>query len=90
MSKVTKERIEHLLATSTAHYNRLHGTTTVCQLVLQNGFTVAIGTSSCVDPANFNAAVDMQLAKEDAVKKAEDKLWEFEGYILAMKLRPIR
>lgn len=86
---VTKERIDALLANSTAHFNKLYGTTTVCQIVLQNGFTVAIGTSSCVDPANFNYELGMKYAKEDALKKAEDKLWELEGYRLAMELKPV-
>lgn len=86
---VTKDRIDALLAGSTAHFNKLHGTTTVCQIVLQNGFTVAIGTSSCVDPSNFNYELGMKYAKEDALKKAEDKLWELEGYRLAMGLKPI-
>lgn len=86
---VTKERIDHLLANSTAHFNKLYGTTTVCQIVLQNGFTVAIGTSACVDPANFNYELGMKYAKEDALKKAEDKLWELEGYRLAMELKPV-
>lgn len=90
MSKVTKERIDHLLATSTAHFNKLHGTTTVCQIVLQNGFTVAIGTSACVDSANFDYQLGMKYSKEDALKKAEDKLWELEGYMLAMELKPIK
>lgn len=87
-NKVTPERIKALLATSTCHFNRLYGTTTVCQVVLQNGFTVAIGTASCVDKANFNEKLGRQYAKEDALKKAEDKLWELEGYKLAQELRP--
>ena len=90
MTKVTPERIQHLLDSSTLHYNRLYGTTTVCQVVLQNGFSVAIGTSSCVDPANFDEAVGREYAKIDALAKARDKLWELEGYSLAMQLRPIK
>lgn len=88
-TKVTKERIDALLANSTVHFNKLYGTTTVCQIVLENGFTVAIGQSHCVDPSNFNYALGMEYAKSDALKKAEDKLWELEGYRLAMELNPI-
>lgn len=87
---VSFERIQHLLKTSTAHYQKLYGTTTICQLVLQNGFTIAIGASGCVDPAKFDAKLGREYALEDARKKAEDKLWEFEGYRLAMELRPIK
>lgn len=89
-NKVTQEHINALLRETTAHYNKLHGTTTVCQIVLQNGFTLAIGTSSCVDPANFDEKVGRHYAFEDAMKKAEDKLWGLEGYRLAMHLKPIR
>nr|DAD80231.1 MAG TPA: hypothetical protein [Caudovirales sp. ctTqA28] len=88
-NRITKDHIDSLLATSTAHYNKLHGTTTVCQIVLQNGFNIANGFSSCVDPANFDAKLGRQYAYEDAIKKAEERLWEFEGYRLAMKLKPI-
>lgn len=87
--KVTPERIQHLLESSTFHYSRLHGTTTVCQVVLPNGFSVAMGTSACVDPANFDEEVGREYAKEDALAKASTKLWELEGYVLAMQLRPI-
>lgn len=90
MNKVTPERIQHLLDTSTAHYNRLHGTTTVCQIVLQNGFTAAIGVSACVDAANFDAVLGRKYALEDALAKAREKLWELEGYLLAQKLHPIK
>lgn len=88
-NKVTKERIDYLLKSSTAHYNRLHGTTTVCQIVLQNGFSVAIGVSACVDKSNFDEKIGRQYAYEDALQKAEDKLWELEGYMLAMQLNPV-
>lgn len=89
-NKVSAERIEHLLGTCTAHYNRLYGTTTVCQLVLQNGFTIAVGVSGCVGPANFDEKLGRKYALENAQALAKDKLWEFEGYRLAMELRPIK
>lgn len=88
-NKVSKERIQHLLSTSTAHYNRLHGTTTVCQIVLHNNFNLVIGMSACVDPSNFDEKLGRKYAYEDAMKKAESKLWELEGYLLASKLKPI-
>lgn len=88
--KVTPERIQYLLENSTFHYSRLHGTTTVCQVVLPNGFSVAMGTSACVDPVNFNEALGRDYAKKDAITKAKAKLWELEGYALAMQLHPIQ
>ena len=42
--------------------------TTVCQLTLQNGFTV-VGTSACAHPDNFDADVGERIAKEAARNK---------------------
>jgi len=57
------------------------GRTTICNLTLQNGFTV-IGTSSCVDIANYDEAIGDALAFEDAI----DKIWQLEGYLLKEQL----
>lgn len=54
------------------------GRTTICQLTMENGFTVR-GESSCVSVENFNA----QLGREYSHKNAFDKAWGFEGYLLA-------
>lgn len=88
-NKVTQERIDSLMAGCTFFHNRLHGTTTVCQVELANGFNLCIGMSACVDPANFDEALGRKYAKEDAIKLAEKKLWELEGYRLACQLRPL-
>jgi hypothetical protein len=55
-------------------------TTTVCQLKLENGYTV-IGQSACVDPRKFNKAMGEQYAYENAI----DKIWELEGYLLKQR-----
>ena len=52
-------------------------TLTICILVLTNGFTV-IGESNCVDPADFDADIGRMVAK----KRAVDKVWELEGYLM--------
>jgi len=57
------------------------GRTTVCQLTMQNGFTV-VGESACASPANFNAEIGRQIAWENAV----DKVWPLMGYELRSKL----
>jgi hypothetical protein len=57
------------------------GRTTICNLTLQNGFTV-IGTSSCVDAANYDEALGDSYAFEDAI----DKIWQLEGYLLKEQL----
>lgn len=57
------------------------GKTTVCTLVLYNGFTVR-GESSVVDPANFNEALGRQYARQ----RAANEVWPVLGAILAEKL----
>lgn len=50
--------------------------TTLCILVLWNGFTV-VGKSACADPAKFNAELGKQYAREDAISK----VWELLAFI---------
>lgn len=54
---------------------------TVCLLTLQNGFNV-IGESACASPANFNK----EIGEDIAYKKAVEKIWQLEGYLLKEKL----
>lgn len=69
------EKIKH------TQYMRLEGTTTtVCQLTLENGYTI-IGTSACVDPAKYNQALGEKYAYEDAF----NKIWPLEGYLLRQR-----
>lgn len=55
--------------------------TTICQLTLENGFTVE-GKSACVHIDNYNQALGEKYAYEDAL----NKIWAFEGYLLAEQL----
>jgi hypothetical protein len=57
------------------------GKTTVCQLHMENGYTIN-GHSACVDPANYNQALGEKYAYEDAINKA----WPLEGYLLAEEI----
>lgn len=57
------------------------GCLTFCVLVLRNGFTVT-GESACASPANFNAEIGRQIARE----KAREKIWTLEGYLLKERL----
>lgn len=61
-------------------------TTTLATAVTDDGFTLAIGQTSCVDPDNFNASVGAKWAIEDAKKKARDELWKLEGWRLKREL----
>ena len=53
------------------------GRTTVCQLTLDNGFTVT-GISVCASPENFNEAEGNKYARERAV----DQVWMLMGFRL--------
>lgn len=57
------------------------GKTTVCQLHMENGYTIN-GYSACVDPANYNQALGEKYSYEDAINKA----WPLEGYLLAEEI----
>ena len=54
---------------------------TFCVLVLKNGFTVT-GESACVSPENFDAKIGRKIARQNAI----NKIWPFEGYLLAERL----
>ena len=78
-NRVTVTDMQAKVKSST--YTRLpDSTTTVCQITLVNGYTL-IGTSACVDPANFNQALGEQYAYE----KAFNQLWDLEGYLLKQR-----
>lgn len=57
------------------------GKTTICQLHMENGYTIN-GQSACVDPAKYNQALGEKYAYEDAINKA----WPLEGYLLAEEI----
>lgn len=79
-TKLTKDDV--LGAIKKEDYTVLNdGRTTICQLTLQNGFTV-IGDSACVDPKNYDKELGQSIAKDNAV----EKVWELEGYLLRQRL----
>lgn len=52
----------------------------ICELTLQNGFTVR-GEAACVSPANFNQEIGERISFENA----REKIWQLEGYLLQEK-----
>lgn len=81
--RVTPERINDLVSRLIVRVSQPAGTTsTFVHLFLDDKFYVATGHSACVDPANFDATYGINLAKEDAMRKARDQLWVLEGYAL--------
>lgn len=61
------------------------GRTTVCSLVLDNGFTVR-GESSCVAIENFDAELGRSLARHNAI----GNVWQFAGFRVAERLHAQR
>jgi len=55
-----------------------NGKTTICQLIMENGFSIE-GKSGCVDPKEYNQSLGEKYAYEDAL----NNVWPFEGYLLA-------
>ncbi len=80
--RITPEHIDALMAASDIKFHHFPGTTTtVCLVILPNGFTVT-GTSACASPENFDA----DLGKKIAANEARGKLWQLEGYLLRDRL----
>jgi hypothetical protein len=57
------------------------GKTIVCELILENGFSVR-GEASVVSLENFVQEIGEEVSYNDAV----DKIWQIEGYLLQQKL----
>lgn len=57
------------------------GRTTICELTLQNGFTVR-GESSCVSIENFDKDLGEKISRDDA----KNKVWLLEAYLLKEKI----
>ncbi len=78
--RLTPDHIDSVIIGET-YTNLPDGRTVVCQLTLQNGFTVD-GKSSCVSKENFDQEIGNKIARTNA----REKIWELEGYLLKQKL----
>jgi hypothetical protein len=78
--RLTPEHIDSIIIGET-YTNLPDGRTVICQLTLQNGFTVD-GKSACVSKDNFNQEIGNKIARQNA----REKIWELEGYLLKEKL----
>lgn len=52
-------------------YKKMGAKTTVALVTLKNGFEI-VGTSACVNPANFNKEMGQHYALVDALKKLDE------------------
>jgi hypothetical protein len=79
---VTEEKVDDIFRQSEAViYEKVFGKTTVVIVKLPNGFII-VESSSCVDPANYDHDIGVELCK----KRIKEKIWELEGYLLQDKV----
>ena len=82
--RVTKDQIDALMDRVAYVTVQQPGdtTSTFVHAFLDGKFFLATGFSACVNKENFNADIGERLARSNAEKHAENKLWELEGYRL--------
>ena len=82
--RVTKDRIDSLMGKVSYVVVQQPGdtTSTFVHAFLDGSFFLATGFSACVNKENFDADIGERLAKSQAEKNAQAKLWELEGYRL--------
>lgn len=85
--RVTKSDIDALKERITYTTEQCPGgtTSTFVHAFLDGKFFLATGFSACVNAENFDADIGERLARGNAEKHAENKLWELEGYCLFAK-----
>jgi hypothetical protein len=64
---------------------KLGDKTTVVQATLVNGFTI-VESSSCVDPANFNQEIGIDIC----LNKIKDKIWFLLGFLLQTGVKGVK
>lgn len=80
-NKVTQKRINNILNHSTIEVKTVYDKVTVVSCKLPNGFVIT-ESSGAVDPANYDEAI----GRDICMQRIESRLWELEGYILAVEL----
>ncbi|EIJ33347.1 Gp49 family protein [Thiothrix nivea] len=86
--RVTTQTIDELVGSLKYHSWQVpETTTTLVAAELDDGFIVAIGKAASVSKENFNAEIGYKIARDDAERKARDKLWELKGWELKQNLK---
>lgn len=78
---VTQAVIDELMESCDIAVTTAFDKCTIVACKLPNGFVI-VESSSCVDPANY----DEDMGVDICMKNIEKKLWELEGYLLQNKL----
>ena len=88
--KVDANVVKEQLAKVQIQFHRFPNTYAVIAIAHdEKGFCLGTGVGACVDPTEFNEEIGKEVAKENALKVAEDKLWEIEGILLRERLNKI-
>ncbi|EAP3072108.1 hypothetical protein D9891_23865 [Salmonella enterica] len=86
--KVDFKEVNTLVDKLEYHFWQVPNTTvTVCVATL-DGFQLGVGTSGCVDPAEFNADIGKQVAQDNALAQAKDQIWLLKGAALRADMFP--
>lgn len=85
--KVKAEAVKKDLQKVLVQFYRFPGTNSTIAHASIDGFELAIATSPCVDPRNYDNAIGQHWAQDKVLKLAEDKLWEMHGMGLLTHLR---
>jgi hypothetical protein len=75
--RVSMERLEGLVRTTEFHRPNDASTLTICTVTTKQGFSV-VGESAAAAGPNFDPAIGMRIARQNAL----NKLWPHEGYLL--------
>lgn len=76
-TRVTQKHIAGMMLNAKAETYTVFGKCTIVAMQFENGF-VLVGSSACVDPANYDEKLGIRYAMQDI----EDQLWKLEGYAL--------
>lgn len=81
--RVTLDQIKEMMKRVQYVFEQPEGTTSTFAHAFLNGdFYLATGHTACVSKENFDVSLGIRYAQEEAAQKAQDKLWELEGYNL--------
>lgn len=85
--KINPEVIKEALSKVKIHHHHFPNTFGIIAIATdEKGFILGTGVGACVDPSEFSYGIGLEVATKNAMKAAEDKLWEIEGILLRERL----
>lgn len=85
--KVQPSEIDVLVARCQYETFVVPSTNTTLVAAVLDDFVLAVGQAHCVSKENFDADIGYKYAREDAERRARDKLWELKGWELKQRIR---